>query len=69
MKYIYSLFLLTIYFNADAAINRHPVLIDRSPRLTADTDTVVRKKSLSVGISYGSDASFLAVPALLNTHS
>jgi hypothetical protein len=58
MKYICTLFLLTIYFNADAAINRHRILIDRSPRLTADTDTVVRKKSLSVGVSYGSDASF-----------
>jgi hypothetical protein len=58
MKYIFALFFLTVYFNADAVIHRHSIFINRSVRIKADTDTLPRKRSASVGISYGSDASF-----------
>ena len=27
-------------------------------RITADSDTIIKKRSVSVGVSYGSDASF-----------
>ncbi|HTE00534.1 MAG TPA: hypothetical protein VK668_14670 [Mucilaginibacter sp.] len=58
MKYICTLLLLIIYFDAGAGISKHRVLIDRPARMTADTDTVVRKQSLSIGVTLGSDASF-----------
>ncbi|MGZ3763338.1 MAG: hypothetical protein ACXVB0_12685 [Mucilaginibacter sp.] len=56
MKHICTLFLLTIYFNAGAIA--HHVFMDRSSRITADTDSLEKKRSISAGISYGSDASF-----------
>ena len=58
MKYICTLLLLAIYFSAGAGISKHSVFIDRSVRMTADTDTVVRKQSASIGVTFGSDASF-----------
>ncbi|MDB5025348.1 MAG: hypothetical protein JWP78_3103 [Mucilaginibacter sp.] len=58
MKYICTLFILTIYLNAGAGIHTHHILTDRSVRITADSDTLIRKRSVSAGISYGSDASF-----------
>lgn len=58
MKYICTLFLLIIYFNAGAGTYKHPIFINRLTHITTDTDTVARKRSASVGISYGSDASF-----------
>jgi hypothetical protein len=58
MKYICTLFILIICFSAGAAANRHYAFTGHLPRITADTDTVARKRSLSVGASYGSDASF-----------
>jgi hypothetical protein len=58
MKYICTLFILTIYLNAGAGIHTHHISKDRSTRITADSDTLIRKRSVSAGISYGSDASF-----------
>ena len=58
MKYICTLMFLTIYWNAGAALHAHGVFIDRPARLTADSDTIIRKRSVSAGVSYGSDASF-----------
>ncbi len=58
MKYICTLFILTIYLNAGAGILKHHISVDRSARITADSDTLIRKRSVSAGISYGSDASF-----------
>lgn len=57
MKYICALLFLTIYLNVCAAPANH-VLINCPLRTTADSDTLVRKRSVSAGISYGSDASF-----------
>lgn len=58
MKLICTLFFLTVYFNAGAAGRINGIVIDRSARITADSDTIVRKQSVSAGVSYGSDASF-----------
>jgi hypothetical protein len=57
MKYSCILFFLAICFNAGAVSYKHSTF---SPygRITADTDTIVRKRSISAGISLGSDASF-----------
>jgi hypothetical protein len=56
MKYICTLLFLTIYLNASA--DTHPGYKDGLARLTADSDSLIRKRSISAGISYGSDASF-----------
>ncbi|MDB5135964.1 MAG: hypothetical protein JWP37_2567 [Mucilaginibacter sp.] len=58
MKYICTLFFLTICFNAGAGIYKHRIFMNRLTQMTADTDTLARKRSVSAGISYGSDASF-----------
>ena len=39
------------------AVDRH-VLAIPTKQMAADTDTIIRKKSMSVGIAYGSDAMF-----------
>jgi hypothetical protein len=57
MKYIFALLLLTIYMDVSARpANR--ALADHSVRIVADSDTIIKKRSISAGISYGSDASF-----------
>jgi len=56
MRLVCALFLLSIFLNAHAA--RRVLFGDTIPKKAADTDTVVRKQSVSVGVSYGSDASF-----------
>jgi hypothetical protein len=58
MKYICTLFFLTIYFNARANIYKHRIFVNRLTQMAADTDSLTRKRSVSAGISYGSDASF-----------
>jgi hypothetical protein len=58
MKYIGTLIFLTIYLNAAAVFHLHRIDADRPARITADSDTLIRKRSVSAGISYGSDASF-----------
>jgi len=57
MKYICALLLLITYLDVSAA----PVnsgFADHSVRIVADSDTIIKKRSVSAGISYGSDASF-----------
>ena len=56
MKYICALFFVLVYYNANAVINKR--IAGKPEQLTADSDTVVRKQSLSVGLSYGSDIIF-----------
>ncbi|MBS1527840.1 MAG: hypothetical protein JST19_19505, partial [Bacteroidetes bacterium] len=58
MRYICILFFLGICLSTEAGVNKHTALSRRRFAITADTDTVARKQSVSVGISYGSDASF-----------
>jgi len=57
MKYIYAFILTIICFNAGAAIKLF-VIADGHERMRLDTDTLVRKQSISLGITGGSDASF-----------
>src|SRR6202000_2285085 len=42
----------------DAGTHRRCFFINDPARITADTDTIVRKRSISAGVNYGSDASF-----------
>lgn len=67
MKYICSLFLLITYHSATAIAGTHHDLADfrEMRRMQLDTDTVVRKQSVSVGMSYGSDASFFGRTSLV----
>ncbi|HVW14634.1 MAG TPA: hypothetical protein VHB54_12440 [Mucilaginibacter sp.] len=58
MRYICILFLFGICLSAEAGVNKYVAINYRRHPITADTDTVVRKQSVSVGVSYGSDASF-----------
>jgi len=59
MKYSCILFFLISCFNAGATPCTHRIF-NTYGRMTADTDTttVVRKRSVSAGVSFGSDASF-----------
>ena len=57
MKYIFALLLLTIYLDVSAR-PASPAFADHSVRIVADSDTIIKKRSISAGISYGSDASF-----------
>jgi len=58
MKYIYALILTIICFSATAASKKLFVVTDGREHFKADTDTLIRKQSISVGITGGSDASF-----------
>jgi hypothetical protein len=58
MKYICSLALTAISINAIAAAPAYHGFALGSGRMTADSDTIIRKRSISAGVSYGSDASF-----------
>ena len=57
MKYLYSLFMISLCAAGTAGANGLPHVMKRA---VADTDTTiaVRKRSLSAGVSYGSDALF-----------
>lgn len=57
MKYIFALLLLTIYLDVSAKPTNR-AFADHSVRIVADSDTIIKKRSISAGISYGSDASF-----------
>jgi hypothetical protein len=57
MKYICTLLLFTIYLDVNAA-RADGSFTNRSIRIVADSDTIIKKRSVSAGISYGSDASF-----------
>lgn len=58
MKYVYAFALLIICLNAGAAGKGWFALDKHHNRIVADTDSVVKKQSVSVGITAGSDASF-----------
>lgn len=58
MRYICTLGLIIICFNAYASAGTYYLSTSHAARVTADSDTIVRKQSLSAGVSYGSDASF-----------
>lgn len=57
MKYICALALTIFYLNAHSAIKLMNIRIDHD-RIKIDTDTIIHKQSLSLGITAGSDASF-----------
>jgi len=59
MKYVCTLFLCTIFISVHVYATDYRVFADSLPKkTTADTDTVTRKQSLSIGVSFGSDAQF-----------
>ncbi len=65
MKYICTLLFLTICFNASSSVRKYSIFTNRMVRLVMDTDTMVKKKSVSVGVSYGSDAVFFGRTGLV----
>jgi hypothetical protein len=58
MKYLHILLLLVTCNTASASWAKRYVLPVGTPAMVADTDTIIRKKSISVGVNYGSDAMF-----------
>lgn len=59
MKYLHILLLLFISYAAGGAtLLRHDIAYKNERYTVKDTDTIIRKQSLSVGINYGSDAMF-----------
>jgi hypothetical protein len=58
MKYYFVLLLLIIGTAVDAATLRPLLYKGRATYAVADTDTVFRKQSVSVGVNYGSDVQF-----------
>jgi hypothetical protein len=59
MNYLRILFLLIMFNTASGAgLIRHEFVYGGAHNTSRDTDTVIRKRSLSVGINYGSDAMF-----------
>jgi hypothetical protein len=57
MKYFFILFLI-ISNAVNAAAIRLPIVRGATAHIIADTDTVIRKQSISVGANYGSDFQF-----------
>src|SRR5476649_1283768 len=58
MRYLVLLLFLIICNTLSAAGLKLPFIADKPVRLVADTDTVFRKRSVSVGVNYGSDIQF-----------
>jgi hypothetical protein len=58
MKYFGVLFLLIICNAANAGRLNHAAFIPMPNRIIADTDSVLREQSISVGAGYGSDIQF-----------
>jgi hypothetical protein len=58
MKYFQILLFFIIVDTANAAAVKRYVFVYRPDKIVADTDTLVKKRSISAGISYGSDALF-----------
>ncbi len=57
MKFLRILFFLTLITAADSSAAR--LLLPKGNYvLYADTDTIIRKKNISVGLNFGSDAMF-----------
>jgi len=58
MKYFRILFFIILYNSAGAAAVKRCLFVYPGVKIIADTDTVIRKRSLTAGVSYGSDALF-----------
>lgn len=58
MKYFRILFFLIVCNSVNAATIKRYFHIYPVAKLVADTDTIIRKRSISAGVSYGSDALF-----------
>ncbi|HEY9533534.1 MAG TPA: hypothetical protein VIQ77_03325 [Mucilaginibacter sp.] len=59
MKYLRILIFIAIYSPAGAAgLLRHDLSFRHTGYAVKDTDTIIRKRSISVGVNYGSDAMF-----------
>jgi len=59
MKYfLVTLFLLIAYFNSNAAALSPCCYNSNCKQMVSDTDTVFRKRSINVGVNYGSDVQF-----------
>jgi hypothetical protein len=59
MKYFFALLLFTqIYGPAQAVSSRYFCINQNVKRILTDTDTVFRKRSVTVGANYGSDVQF-----------
>jgi hypothetical protein len=58
MRYLLLLLFLIICSTLSAAALKLPFAGSHSTRIVADTDTVFRKRSVSVGANYGSDIQF-----------
>jgi hypothetical protein len=58
MKYFRILLLVLICNSVNATTARRHFFVYKQNQLPADTDTLIRKRSISAGISYGSDALF-----------
>ena len=80
MRYFFLLLFLIICNAASAVIAKMPAFIGNGHFAVADTDTVFRKRSISVGANYGSDVQFfgrtgpvkypfLSTDAIYNTRS
>jgi hypothetical protein len=80
MRYLFISLLLLICTAVNAVTLRLPFSISKSTHIIADSDTVFRKQSVSVGVNYGSDFlffgrtgpikyQFLSTDAIYNTKS
>jgi hypothetical protein len=58
MRYLHILFLFILVSTASAKGAGHAIAFKSRYRMVSDTDTIIRKQSISVGINYGSDAMF-----------
>jgi len=59
MKYLRILILIAVCSPASAAeLLRGDLIFSRTKFTAKDTDTIIRKRSISVGVNYGSDAMF-----------
>ncbi|MGY4538628.1 hypothetical protein ACVW0P_003050 [Mucilaginibacter sp. UYNi724] len=58
MKYLSALLLMITCNAVNAAIPKPALIAYRDTHAVADTDSVVRKNSVSAGVTYGSDALF-----------
>lgn len=58
MKYLCLLFFVAGFNTSYAAGINDSLFYGRDKHMVADTDTIIRKQSLSVGVNYGSDALF-----------
>ena len=59
MKYLSLFFIVIIFCNAANAVTvKMPAFINAPSHITADTDSVLKERSISIGLNYGSDILF-----------